>query len=308
MKSILSKVINKAATTPGGRKAARPPAAVELTSHGVVAAAGAPPSYGTAPLAAGALTPGVVEPNLQEPQAVADALRLALDAVNPPKRAVTLVVPDMAVRVFVLDFDQLPAKAAEALSILRFRLRKMVAFDVEHASIGYQVMSMSRNECRVLAAVVPGPVLEEYEAAVRAAGYEPGAVVPATLAALENLPSDEPALAANLSDESLTMAIVQGDNLQLYRILELPADEPIRAQDIRRGVAVAMAFFEDKTGAAATRIYTTGCLSAEEFAELLAMPEMEVTELVEHPATGAMTTLGAASLAAATGALKGAGQ
>jgi type IV pilus assembly protein PilM len=308
VKSILTKALNRSAAAPAERSNARPPAAVELSSQGAVAAVGAPPTYGHAALAAGALKPGVAEANILAPEAVAAALRQALDAVNPPKRAVTLVVPDMAVRVFVLDFDTLPTKSAEALSILRFRLRKTVPFDVEHASIGYQVLTRSRSDCRVLAAVIPGPVLAEYEAAVRSAGYEPGAVIPATLAALENLSSDEPVLLANLSPETLTMTIVQGDDLQLYRILELPEDDALRVIDIQRGVAVAMAYFEDKTGAPPTRIYSTGTLTAEAFAQLLGLPELEVLELVERPLTGAATSLGSAPLAAACGALKGAGQ
>ncbi len=52
----------------------------------------------------------------------------------------TLVIPDTSVRVFVLDFDSLPAKAAEAVPVLRFRLRKMVPFDVEHAALSYQIL------------------------------------------------------------------------------------------------------------------------------------------------------------------------
>lgn len=306
MKSILTKAMNKSAAAAAQRRSARPPAAVELTSQGTVAAAGKPPIYGHAALAADALKPGVAEANIAAADAVASALREALDAVHPHKRAVSLVLPDLAVRVFVLDFDTLPAKQAEALSILRFRLRKMVPFDVEHASIGYQVLSSDRNECRVLVAVTPGAVLAEYEAAVRAAGYEPGAVLPATLAALENVETEETTLVANLSAEALTTAIVAGDDLLLYRTLELPADETARAGEIQRGVAVTMAYFEDKTGAAPHRIYATGSLSAEAFAELLALPDLEVTELVERPLTGAATALGTAGLAAATGALKGA--
>ena len=49
-------------------------------------------------------------------------------------------------RVFVLDFDSLPAKPAEALPVLRFRLRKMVPFDVEHAGVSYQVLTEKKNE------------------------------------------------------------------------------------------------------------------------------------------------------------------
>ena len=58
----------------------------------------------------------------------------------------------------------------------------------------------------MLAAVMPGPILAEYEAAVRAAGYEPGAVLPSSLAALETMDSMEAVLAANLSASSADYA------------------------------------------------------------------------------------------------------
>ena len=77
--------------------------------------------------------PASANPTCARPEDVASALRSALDEVSPRTRFVTLVVPDPAVRVFVLDFDTLPAKPAEALPVLRFRLRKTVPFDVEQA-------------------------------------------------------------------------------------------------------------------------------------------------------------------------------
>ena len=105
------------------------------------------------------MVPSLDEPNLREPEAVALAIRLALSEVAPRTRAVTLVLPDTLVRVFVLDFDSMPAKASEAVSVVRFRLRKMVPFDVEPAGVSCQVLSQNESECRVLAAIVPGPIL-----------------------------------------------------------------------------------------------------------------------------------------------------
>ena len=166
----------------GGAKAGgRPPAAVEITPEGVLAAArsggksdaGRGHVYAFVPLPAGALVPGIEEPNLRAPEAVIAAIRSALAEVSPRTRAVTLVLPDTLVRVFVLDFDSLPAKPAEAIPVVRFRLRKMVPFDVEHAGVSYQILKQDENECKVLAAVMPGPILAEYEAAVRAPATNP---------------------------------------------------------------------------------------------------------------------------------------
>jgi type IV pilus assembly protein PilM len=291
---------------------ARPPAAVELMPEGVLAAALPRKAYSAvyafAPLAAGALVPGIEEANVRSPEAVAAAIKSALNDVSPRSRSVTLVLPDTTVRVFVLDFDSLPAKQAEALAVMRFRLRKMVPFDVEKAGVSYQVLTEDKTECRALIAVLPGPVLDEYEAVVRAAGFEPGAVVPSSLAALSALDSEEPALAASFNGVSLTTSITRGEDLLLYRTLELPNDPAQRLAEVQRDIAVAAAYYEDKLAAAAERLYYGGVGGAEEFARWvqLSEPQMKVVELAARPTTGAATALGKMNFAGVIGALAGA--
>jgi type IV pilus assembly protein PilM len=298
-------IFNKLSTSrqPGGR----PPGAVEITPAGVlagaVASAGAAPLYAFVALPAGALTPSLDAVNLGAPDAVAAAIRAALDEVLPRSRAVTLVLPDLLIRVFVLDFDALPAKAAEALPVLRFRLRKMVPFDVEHAGLSYQVLSQSKDECRVLTAVTPGPILAEYEAAVRAAGYEPGAVLSSSLAALETVDSLEAVLGANLSADALTTTIAAGEDLLLYRTLDLPQDPADRVLEIRRGIAVAAAYYEDKLHVRPSRLRYAGSEPLAEVAGWIGDPELEMTDFVPRPESGLTTSLGAASLAGVAGAL-----
>jgi type IV pilus assembly protein PilM len=307
----LNPILNtaKIKAQPGGR----PPAAVELAPEGALAAAIPGPAqalvYAFQPLPAGALAPGIGEPNLRAPEAVAAAIRSALSQVSPRTRAVTLVIPDTVVRVFILDFDSLPAKAAEAYPVLRFRLRKMVPFDVEHAGLSYQILAQSKSECRVLAAVIPGPILAEYEAAVRNAGYEPGAVLPSSLAALQagdSSDSMEAILAANLSPVSLTTSITNGQDLMLYRTIDLPEDPGQRMQEVQRGIAVAAAYFEDKLGARPGGLYYAGIGSASEFADYLDDPELTVIDRMPPPESGFVTPIGDASIAGVAGALAGA--
>jgi type IV pilus assembly protein PilM len=240
---------------------------------------------------------------------VATAIRSALGQVQPRVRSVSVVVPDSAVRVFVLDFDTLPARQDEALPVLRFRLRKSVPFDVEQAGISYQVLSegSSRLETqwRVLAAIMPGPVLAEYEGAVRAAGYEPGAVLPTSMAALAAIDSQEAVLVVNLSARSLTTSIVAGNDILLYRTVELPVDPETQKGEVQRSIAVAGAFFEDKLQVRAHRLLYSGVLSARDFAELVDDPAMAVGEVVARPETGMTSAIGQHSLAAVTGALMG---
>jgi len=295
---------------------ARPPVAVELSPQGVLAAAspgpGQPPVYAFEPLPADALVPGIGEQNLRAPDVVANAIRNALDQVSPRTRAVTLVLPDIVVRVFVLDFDSLPSKADEAIPVIRFRLRKVIPFEVEHAGVSYQILVENKNECKVLAAVLPGPILEEYEAAVREAGYEPGAVLPASLAALGAIDSTEPVLTANLSAHALTTSIIHGQDLLLYRILDLPEEPVLRLQEVQHGIAVAAAYYEDKLGARPSQMYYSGIgaggnSTAEDFARWIDEPQLTVVDLAPRPETGAATPLGnLLTLAGVNGALAGA--
>lgn len=304
MSPILSK--SKSVTQRG----ARPPVAVEIAPEGVLAAAlpakNEPAVYAFAPLRAGALMPGIGEPNLRASEAVTDAVRTALGDVSPRTRAVTLVVPDTAVRVFVLDFDSLPVNAAEAVPVLRFRLRKMVPFDVERAGVSYQILSQDKTECRVLAAVVPGPILEEYETAVRAAGYEPGVVLPSSLAALAALDSTEPVLAACLSGLSLTTSITSGQDLLLYRTLDLPEDKEERLGEVQRDIAVAAAYYEDKLATRPRQLHYAGIGAAQDFERWIKDLELSVVEMAPRPETGVTTTMGNMSVAATAGALAGA--
>jgi type IV pilus assembly protein PilM len=290
----------------------RPPTAVELVPAGVLAAAlpgkDEAAVYAFRPLTAGVLVPGIDEPNLREPRSVAEAIRAALGDVTPRTHAVTLVLPDASVRVFVLDFDSLPLKAAEVIPVLRFRLRKMVPFEVEKAGVSYQVLSESKTECRVLIAVLPGAILEEYEAAVRAAGFEPGAVLPSSLAALATVETDEPMLAACFSGSSLTTSITHGQDLLLYRTLDLPEDPAQRLAEVQKDIAVAAAYFEDKLATRARRLHYGGIGGAQEFARWIKAndPELSIVDLTEWPSTGAATPLGKLSLAGIAGALAGA--
>jgi type IV pilus assembly protein PilM len=289
----------------------RPRLAAELRPDGVVAAraedaSGVLAATALLPLGATALTPGLHARNLLDPSRVVATLRSTLDSVSVRTadrgQPITLIVPDATVRVLLLDFDALSTNTAEAFPVIRFRLKKLLPFDSEHAALSYQVMSSEKNEVRVLAVAMPQEVLAEYEDAVAAAGYTTGAVLPSTLAALAGLDEQaNPVLAVNSSNGSITTAIVRGGILLLHRFLELADDLPQRhaaedalpfspldsadariaaqasiesgelasveaamaGREIAQAVSVAAAYFEDMLGVAPDRIYSAGILTAE---------------------------------------------
>jgi len=213
----------------------RPRLAVEVRAEGVVAAraedaAAALTAVARANLVEGALAPGLKVGNIVDKTAVVAAVRKALDGVagtgRERSRDVTLVVPDSAVRVLFLDFDQLPSKAAETLPVVRFRLKKLLPFDADDAMVSYQVMSNVKGSgIKMVAVAIPRDVLTEYEGIVLAAGFLPGAVLPSTLAALAGLEeSDSAVLVVNAGPGSVTTAIVQAGILMLHRSVDMGGD------------------------------------------------------------------------------------
>jgi type IV pilus assembly protein PilM len=74
---------------------------------------------------------------------------------------------------------------------------------------------------RVLAVAIPRDVLSEYETAAREAGFEPGCVLPSTLACLAAVEDAAPVLLVNANSLGVTAAIVRGGVLLLHRSVDL---------------------------------------------------------------------------------------
>lgn len=230
----------------------RPRLACEVRAEGVVAAraedaAGVLTAVSRANLAEGTIVPGLKPGNVVDRAGLVSALRSVLDDVvgkgSERMRDVSVIVPDASTRVLLLEFDELPGKAAEALSVIRFRLKKLLPFDADDAVVSYQVMSSTKGLIQVLAVAMPREVLAEYEDAVTAAGYLPGAVLPSTLAALAALEVvDAATLVVNAGEHSVTTAIVRGGVLLLHRSVDmsvdLAAEAPIRLPLVDRESSV----------------------------------------------------------------------
>lgn len=217
----------------------RPRLACEVRPLSIVAArsedtTGVLSAISSAALSAGALVPGLRSGNIADRHNFIHALQHALDPLSARTNDITLVVPDSAARVLLLDFDSLPSRVAEALPVVRFRLKKLLPFEADDAAVSYQIMSSEKNLVRVVAAAMPREVLDEYELAVRDAGYEPGAVLPSTLASLTLLharASEEKAsLVVNANQYAVTTAIVRSGVILLHRTLDFTAEVPTLAE------------------------------------------------------------------------------
>jgi type IV pilus assembly protein PilM len=163
----------------------------------------------------------------------------------------------------LLDFDALPNRLSEALPLVRFRLKKLLPFDADEAMVSFQVMSTSKSVVRVLAVAIPRDVLSEYETAAREAGFEPGAVLPSTLAALAALDDAEPVLLVNANSLGVTTAIVRGGILLLHRSLDLQEPAAGTPANLPPALFEPSALFESSTGLAPAGLEPAGLALVE---------------------------------------------
>src|SRR6185437_17002276 len=138
----------------------KPRLACEITAQGVIAARAKSDGsrldvHTWRKLERDLVRPSLAPGNIADPGTLTQTIESALSAVGGRKRDVVAVLPDAAIRVLLLDFDSLPEKVAEAEPIIRFRLRKSVPFDADHAALSFQSYRKEQGE-GCLAAVFRG--------------------------------------------------------------------------------------------------------------------------------------------------------
>src|SRR6202171_5175231 len=208
-------------------------------------------------LAPGSVVPDLVENNLRQREAVRAGVEAALGSVAGRSRDVIAIVPDAAVRVVLVEFDSLPSDAEEAIGVVRFRLKKSLPFDVEKAKVSYHAQKFA-DGVRVVAAVALASVMEDYETAFREAGFSPGVVLPSMLAALGSADAKRPTLVVKVDARTTSIAILNEDQLQLFRTLENTRGVTITGEQLAEEVYPSVVFFQDTYHLNIERIYIAG--------------------------------------------------
>jgi type IV pilus assembly protein PilM len=251
----------------------RPRLACEVTVSGVIAARASEKNqrldlFSSRRLVPGVISPSLSGPNVQDGEGLRAAISGALGAIGGTSRDVIVIVPDAAIRVLLLDFETLPAKAQDIDPVIRFRLKKSLPFDVEQAAIAYEI-KRGQNTVRVVAAVSPRTVMEEYEAAFRDAGYAPGVVLPSSLAALGIVQGQRPTLVLKVDPLNITIAAAQNQELRLIRTLENPHGIEVTPAELAEAVLPSIVFFEDRYGEKIHEICIGGAAAIDQIGPLL---------------------------------------
>jgi len=290
-----------------GSNTPRPQIACEVSAERVVAArasngAQSLEHVNAQNLPAGIVTPGLQHANFTARDALVAALRESLAPVAGRSRDLTLVIPDASTRILLLDFDTLPDKAEDADSVVRFRLKKSLPFDVDASAVSFD-RYLADGGMRVVVAVAPNAVLQEYESVVREAGYNPGTVLPSTIAALGVVDGSRPTMVIKAERGTTTFAIVDNNQLLLYRALE-NGGTAVTGESLVDDVNTSLVYFEDRYGISVDRLLVTGVQSAQALQSAFSSSNIHVEELVTSSVMGAGAgSVSRSALAGVAGAL-----
>jgi type IV pilus assembly protein PilM len=271
---------------------ARPKLACEIASDRILAGRSADDGHGLEfcaayELAPGSVVPDLVENNLRQMDAVRKGIEETLGGVSARSKDVIAIVPDATVRVVLLEFDTLPSDAEEAAGVVRFRLKKSLPFDVDKAKVSYHAQKTAAG-MKVVAAVALATVIEDYENAFREAGYSPGVVLPSMMAALGAADGKRPTLVVKVDTRTTSIAILNEEQLQLFRTLENARGVTISGEQLAEEVYPSVVFFQDTYHLNIEKIYVSGLAdSGSAVPALQAQTGAEVQELVSSSQLGA---------------------
>ena len=227
----------------------------ELSEAGVAFAHGGQTVF--QPFEPGTLVVSPTVDNVLRGEVLASIIARLAPPVNTKKRRpAAVILPDYAARVTVLDFDSFPTSPDEQLSLIKFRVKKTIPFDIDSAAVSYFVQPPSAaKRVEVLAVTVAVEVIARYEALFRSAGYQPGVVTTSTIAALNLCRGDGVAVLAKLSGHTLTVVVTAGNTIKLFRCVAI---EEGSEEEILGVLHPTFAYVEDELSAPVGKLILCG--------------------------------------------------
>lgn len=210
-----------------------PDAAIEIAPERVSAAVLVPggtrggglavQSYAVEPLPPGALAASLASSNIIDHQAVTAAVRAVLGRLGTRVTRVALIIPDVAAKVSLIRFDQVPARRDDLDQLVRWQMRKSAPFAIDEACVSYTPGAGGADGgAEFVVVLARRDIIGEYERVCADAGAYAGLVDLATFSVLNLVlaSSSVPAsdwLAVHMRPEYTSIAIVRGADVIFFR-------------------------------------------------------------------------------------------
>jgi type IV pilus assembly protein PilM len=222
------------------------------------------------PLEPGVIVPSPMTDNVLKADTLRDKVRgITGTSANRKRGRAVLILPDFCARVAVLDFDSLPTDPREQQSLVRFRMKRSVPFDVESAVIGFHSQGAKGKATEVVVVAAALEIVARYEAPFRAAGLHPGLVTTSGIAMIDLERRPEISVLARISGKVLTVIVLNGSVVKLVRTLELGE---LSREEMLGVLLPTMAFIEDQFRARPARVVFCGVDDLDGWEEELAVP------------------------------------
>ena len=214
------------------------------------------------------VAPSFDRPNLAGPAEVADAISRGMKNLRLASGSAAVLIPEPAVRVFILGVESFPGSGREREAFLRWRIGKQMPLVPDDARIDYAA-GAGRGARKVIAAMARRAVVAEYEALFEKAGLKPELVTVPSLTLVNLVLRNGPVngLLLNLEDEILTLLAVTEAGWALYRQKGVGAaggpEAEERFETVVREAENTIRFLADKERERVERLWVRTAAAAE---------------------------------------------
>jgi len=177
----------------------------------------------------GICRPSPVEKNILKADLWKSAVRSLLGRF-PRIRHLTLALPDSAVRMQIIELQQLPKSRNDFEKLIQWHMEKTFLYPLGESRFSYQVLSREGGQTKILATAIKKEVIEQYESLNETRPIEARRIAPTSFY-LFNL--FRPLLIRTagetghfvfvcLIDQSLTVLIFEKGHVNFIRVKEVP--------------------------------------------------------------------------------------
>jgi Tfp pilus assembly PilM family ATPase len=194
--------------------------AARLTWHGREATIAA---HAVEPLPEGAVVPALAASNIADAAAVGRAIALAVARLGARVSRTALVIPDTVAKVSLIRFDNVPARSADLVELMRWQIRKTAPFPIEQAVVSFTPGGKPpEGGTEFVVTLARSDVIMEYEAACTHAGLHAGLVDLATFSIVNGVLATGAApvgdwLLVHATPTYTTLTVMRGRDLIFFR-------------------------------------------------------------------------------------------
>lgn len=157
---------------------------VEISQHGIMCAvAGGSASsprierVSFAPFSPQTVQVSLREQNVLAPEAFVTGLRSAYNLLLCKSTRISVSLPDATCRIMLLDLEGRFKSRAEALDLIRWKLKKSIPLDSADTLLDYQQLSVRENgDLALLVSLASRTVISQYEDLITEAGLSPAGI------------------------------------------------------------------------------------------------------------------------------------